>query len=484
MKLVMKKIFVAVLSLVVLGVASCEKFLTEVPYSELTAENSFVTETDWNGTLTAAYGSLQNLTTGFAAKYAITLGEFGTDEVQPFDLGWAAYAQLHYYTFSALHEFFDNHYVQCYDGIKRCNIVIDMPESAPVNATRRAVMLAEAKFLRGWLYFDLVKMYGGVSLWTSSSVDKDQIMVPRSTADQVYEQIVKDLQEAASILPESWSGGDLGRATSHAANAMLGRVYLQWGKPAEALTYLNKVYGKFRLYDNYEDIFDPAHKNEFVENIFEVQFKHSGKWGEEGSLATSYWGPRGTGGPSASGGGWGGFGASQYLYDSYEAGDKRKDAFFWTEYAGVPQTPPALKKFFDKNWCYEIENDDLNYVSMRYADVLLMISEAMNATGDNSAKKYDCLNEVRDRAGIKKITAADNLTKDQFAAVVLKERMLELCGERVRRFDLVRFGKLAEQMAAAYPSHGIQVKSHHNLYPIPQNAMDANDAITENNPGY
>ena len=88
---------------------------------------------------------------------------------------------------------------------------------------------------------------------------------------------------------------------------------------------------------------------------------------------------------------------------------------------------------------------------------------------------------MRRRAGLGEITAADNLTKQQFADVLLEERLHELCCEHVRRFDLIRFGKLAEQVKAAYD---ITIRDFHVLYPIPQSAMDANDAITENNPGY
>ena len=95
----MKKLLYTAGCLLLLGTTSCESFLDETPLSNLTPENSFKTEEDWNSTLTAAYGALQNITAGFEAKYAITLGEFGTDEVKPIDLGWAAYAELHYYTF-------------------------------------------------------------------------------------------------------------------------------------------------------------------------------------------------------------------------------------------------------------------------------------------------------------------------------------------------------------------------------------------------
>jgi SusD family. len=473
-----KLIYLLTLSVSLFALTSCSDFLNEVPKSSLTPENSFTTSTDWEMTLTSCYAMLQEV---FVQKYPIVLGSFGTDEVEPFDLSWAAYAELKNYTYSASHEFFRVHYIYCYDGIKRCNTVIDMPASAPVSNEERTLMTAQARFLRSIFYFDLVRMYGGVPLWTSSAVDKGQIAKPRATADEVYQLVVDDMKYAAENLPETWTEStDKGRATKYAAYALLGREYLQWGKPNEALENLNQVIGKYHLYKNYSDIFDPAHKNEGYENIFEVQFSYSGYWGLEGSLQSSYWGPRGVGGPT-NGGGWGGFGPTQYLYDSYEAGDLRKEAFFYTEFKGVKQTPPSTKKYVDKNYGTEIEDDDLNYILIRYPDVLLMKAEALNDIGDSSNDKYECINEVRRRAGIKDITAADNLSKDAFADKVLEERLHELCCEHHRRFDLIRFGKLISQVKLVY---GITIGENQLLYPIPQAAIDNNDAITENNPGY
>lgn len=478
----MKKILSLAIIAGLLTFASCSDFLTEVSKSSLTPENSFTASDDWNKALTSAYGALQLV---FAEKYTITLNEFGTDEVEPFDLSWAAYSELKNYTYSALHEFFRVHYIWSYDGIKRCNTIIDMPSSAPVSDVERKLLVAQAKFLRSVFYFDLVAMYGGVPMWLSSSVDKNEIHKPRSSADEVYEQIVKDMAEAALDLPERWSDSkDKGRATKYAAYSLLGRYYLQWGKPAEALDALNKVIGKYSLYEDYADIFSPYHKNEEIENIFEVQFSHSGKWGLEGSIQSSYWGPRGGGGPTAGGFGWGGFGPTRYLYDSYEAGDKRKEAFFATEYKGIKQDPPCIMKYRDPDYQNEIEDDDLNYIMMRYPDVLLMKAEALNATGDNSQEKYDCINQVRRRAGLSELKPADGLTAEQFAEKVLEERLHELCCEHHRRFDLIRFGKLASQVALAFP--GLVLDDHHNLYPIPQQAIDNNDAMDESdqNPGY
>ena len=474
----MKKIY-ALLSaaLMMFSFSSCEDFLTETAKSSLTPENSFTTAKDWTKALNSSYAMLQKV---FAEKYTIILNEFGTDEVQPFDLGWAFYSELMYGTYNAEHEALRCHYIWAYDGIKRANTVIDMPDYAPVSAEERRLMVAQAKFLRAIFYFDLVAMYGGVPLWDKASVDKDQISKPRATAEKVYELIFDDMTYAAQNLPEKWTdAADKGRGTSLAAYAFLGRFYLQAGKPAEANAALDNVIGKFSLYDNYEDIFAPAHKNEEIENIFEIQFKHSGAWGIEGSIQHSYWGPRNVGGPTY-GGGWGGFGASQYLYDSYDENDKRREAFFCTEFLGVPQDPPCIMKFIDPEFGTQIEDDNLNFNMMRYADVLLMKAEALNSMNDSSDDKYDYINEVRTRAGV---TPLSGLTQEQFSDAVLKERMLELCCEHHRRFDLLRFGKLIEQYKKAYD---IELEQKHLLYPIPQQAIDNNEAFKaeDQNPGY
>lgn len=479
----MKKIFkyLIIVASIILLMGSCDDFLNEIPKSSLTPENSFNSASDWEKALNSAYAMLQEV---FVGKYTITLNEFGTDEVEPFDRSWAAYNELMLYTFSSSHEFFRVHYIWCYDGIKRCNTVIDMPSSAPVSSSEREMMIAQAKFLRSIYYFDLVASYGGVPLWTSAYIDKKNISKPRATADEVYDLIVNDMSEAAEVLPESWPDNEKGKATKYAAYSLLGRYYLQWGKPQEALSALNNVIGKFSLYEDYADIFSPSHKNEEIENIFEVQFSHSGKWGLEGSIQSSYWGPRGGGGPTAGGFGWGGFGPTQYLYDSYDDNDKRKEAFFCTEYLGVPQTPPCIMKYRDPNYGNEIEDDDLNYIMVRYPDVLLMKSEALNDLNDSSNDKYECLNIIRRRAGLKDITASDGLSKEQFASVILEERLHELCCEHHRRFDLIRFGKLIEQVQAAHPE--VNIKQYHYLYPIPQEAIDSNDSMSEDdqNEGY
>lgn len=471
----MKKYIILLLAISLFS--GCEKFLEEDPQSILTPENAFIKTSDWQQTLNASYAMLQRV---YIGKYTITLANFGTDEVEPYDLGWAAYAELKFYTFSSAHLFLRDEYRVCYEGIKRSNAVIGIPDDV-VDSDTKELMVAQAKFLRGVYYFNLVRMYGGVPLWTDAFIDKDQIMKPRASIDEVYEQIVKDMKDAEAVLPETWSKAeDKGRATSLAADALLARIYLQWQKPADALSYCDKVIGKFSLYDDYADIFNPDNKNMEIENIFEVQSKHSGSWGLEGSHQSNYWGPRGVGGPTNFGG-WGGFGPTQYVYDSYDPSDLRRQAFFATSFNGVIQSPPCNRKFVDPVYGNLIEDDNLNFVIIRYADILLMKAEALNATDDTGIGKYDCINLIRSRAGLDDITASDGLTKDEFAEALLEERMHELCFEHMRRWDLIRFGKLKEYLQ---DHSGITIQDYHVLYPIPQDAMDANDEMNENNQGY
>ena len=138
----MKKILAIICTAtLLLSLSGCEKFLTELPKSTLVAENSFTTSDDWQKALTGAYAMLQEV---FMEKYTIVLNEFGTDEVEPFDLSWALYVQLKYYTFNAEHEFFRCHYIWAYDGIKRCNTVLDMPAAAPMTPCSQRLFPAEA----------------------------------------------------------------------------------------------------------------------------------------------------------------------------------------------------------------------------------------------------------------------------------------------------------------------------------------------------
>lgn len=495
----MKKIKI-LLYIVLLSVifTSCEDFLNQKPYSTLTPENAFTSSSDWQKSLTACFGPLQTL-------YGMGITELpvfqvGTDEVTS-GIPWDALERLmRYDNLTPDHQDLTDYYFLCYDGIKNCNSVIHMPDGY-VAADTKKLMVAQAQFMRGLYYFELVRAWGGVPLWTEGSVNKDQIMKPRSTKDEVYTQVVSDMKAAEDLLPEKWGASDKGRPTKFAAQALLARIYLQWGKPSDALAYCNKVYGKFRLYDNIKDITNPAHKNEEIENIFEVQFKHSATWDIEGGKLSCLWGPH-TDLRISNGGGWGGFGPSYYMVNQYDwANDKRWKAWFVTSWAGLPiigrdyyknneLVGAGTVKWQDPIYLMENNNDDLNHVYIRYADVLLMKAEALNDLNDGSREKYDCLNQVRARAGVYQVPSNVTIPNEQFVDTLLNERLKELCFERIRRFDLVRMGRFYDYMINHTWGKLADLRKNETavdkylLYPIPKQAMDANDAMKENNPGY
>ena len=154
-----------------------------------------------------------------------------------------------------------------FEGVKRCNVIVDL---LPDDVEDRELFVAQAKFLRGTYYFELVNLFGGVPLWLSASADKDNLKKPRASVDEIYTQIEQDLLAAEEDLPlvNVWEEG---RATKYAAQAMLARMYLQRHDYENALKYCNLVIGdgnNFHLYNNYADIYDPANKNQGYENIF------------------------------------------------------------------------------------------------------------------------------------------------------------------------------------------------------------------------
>ncbi|MEI7523443.1 MAG: RagB/SusD family nutrient uptake outer membrane protein [Mariniphaga sp.] len=488
-------LYITLLSMVLLG---CKEFLDQKPYSSLTPENAFTSSDDWQKTLTACFGPLQNLYGMDAA--ILPVFQVGTDEVTS-GIPWDALERLmRYDNLTPDHGDLTSYYFLCYNGIKGCNSVIHMPNGY-VEAGTKDLMVAQAKFLRGVYYFELVRAWGGVPLWIEGSVDKDQIMKPRSTQDQVYTQVVKDMQEAENVLPETWTANDKGRPTKYAAQAMLARIYLQWGKPADALTYCNKVYGKFHLYENLKDITNPDRKNEEFENIFEIQFQHSATWDIEGGKINCLWGPF-TDLRISNGGGWGGFGPSLYMVNQYDrVNDRRWNAWFVTSWAGLPiigrdyyknneLVGAGTIKWQDLKHNMENNNDNMNHVYIRYADVLLMKAEALNATNDAGREKYTCINQVRARAGVYQLPDNISIPTEQFVDTLLNERLKELCFERLRRWDLVRTGRFYDYMInhtwgkLADLRKNETVKDKYLLFPIPKSAMDANDAMKENNPGY
>lgn len=383
---------------------------------------------------------------------------------------------------------------QHYFGINRANLAIDnipgIPKEKFTDQSIQVRTINEAKFLRGLLYFNLVRLFGDVPLilHNPTSVDISTLQVPRTSRDSVYRQVIADLQDATN-LPGSYTGTDVGRATSGAAHALLAKVYITRHDWLHALTELQAVlnggYG-YGLFSNFKDVFQQGTKNG-IEHIFSVQFQTNG--GEANSvqyLSLSF----------------SSFNTGTYPIDIisdssvvklFPAGDTRRAVTFFdrqynpatgdTVYWNNPYAP-YLNKFVDYS-ISPLTNQSLsgiNFPVIRYAEVLLLYAEVLNEiNGGPTAEGYSAINQVRQRAHIGNLVTG--LNQHDFRDSLFVERRREFVQEGQRWFDLVRQG--GHTLVDAL--HKIAAKSaasdKDTLFPIPLQEIQLNPLLSQN-PGW
>lgn len=371
-----------------------------------------------------------------------------------------------------------------YDGINRCNQALNiLPKLTKADANLRNRLMGEAKFLRAFMYFTLVKCYGGVPivdrLPNPSSTEDREMLLTRKTASEVYAFIETDLIDAIAALPEksAYPANEKARASKGAAYALLAKVNLYQKNWQKVVDNCNAVTG-YSLAPDYAIMFRLAGEND-AESIFEIQGVGSiPARGIQGYSNTQ--GARGAGGW-----GWGFNTPSQSLVDAYEAGDVRKNATIifrgTTLYDGriIPNTvenPRYNYKAYSSNFTDAWETD-ANIKYLRFAEVLLMKAEALNELGQTSAA-IPFLNQIRNRAGLANTTA---LSQADVRRAIWKERRVEMAFEHDRFFDVVRTG----QAVAAFAADGKTfVAGKHELFPIPQSFIRQAAGLSSQNPNY
>jgi hypothetical protein len=371
-----------------------------------------------------------------------------------------------------------------YEGINRCNQALNIvPQLDKANPALRTRLLAEAKFLRAFMYFTLVKTYGGVPIidhLPNPSSDEDRIMqLTRKTTAEVYAFIESDLADAIAALPNKseYAASEKGRASKGAAYALLAKVNLYQKKWQKVVDNCNLVTG-YSIVSNYASMFRLAGEND-AESIFEIQGTGSvPAKGIQGYSATQ--GARGAGGW-----GWGFNTPSQSLVNAYELGDVRKNATIifagTTLYDGriVPTTvenPRYNYKAYSSAYTDAWESD-INIKYLRYAEVVLMKAEALNEL-DQTPAAILLLNQIRKRAELGNTTAA---SKADVRIAIWKERRVEMAFEHDRFFDLVRTG----QAVAAFAIDGKTfVAGKHEVFPLPQAFITQANGLSTQNLGY
>lgn len=478
----------------------------KVPFSSETIE----TEAEAMELLAAAYDLLQvKYYAGWSSYYL--LSNLPSDDCVPVGGGFSdrpEYWDIHQFNTTTENPALLQLWRRNYYGIYRANIVIN---EVGLESNQMNKMRAEAKFLRAYYYFELVRAFGDVAFYTEN-LAPSEYNISNTEKAVIYAQMEQDLLEAIEVLPKKseQSRAQYTRASKGAAQALLGKVYLYQEKYTEAASVLEDVIAsnEYSLLPIYDSIF--VHNYEYgVESVFEIPYSnylHGDFWANgresEGNIDVQLTGSRETAIGDLYLGGWGFDMIDSSLIDAFDAqgddirkyatgfgpelfkemldvdpakdvnnngypDDKEKEG--WTGwYQKKRATYPSAKdpSQGDSSW----EN---NEKMIRYSDVLLMCAEALNQSG-NDSKALEYINMVRNRVNLDDLTG---LSGNALFDAIKAERRLEFGMEGHRFWDLVRWGDAPSVLGAA----GF-VEGKHEIFPIPEAEIGKTSLVQ--NPGY
>lgn len=482
----MKKSIFYIAGAGLLLMASCKKQLEEKPFSFLTISNFYQNATDAQSALNGILNTLQQQTSYQRTVWLIS--ELPADNL----VGTSTVErnELNKFIWTPANGEIANWWKTSYQTISRANDVIQYVPGINMDVTQRNHIVGNARFLRALCYFDLVRNWGDVPLLLRPITGSaDPLLFPsRDPAADVYKAIIDDLQFAeANCLPENKiTSANKGQASSGAAAALLGKVYLQRGSTTfadaqdnqNALAELNKVINSkvYSLVPNYPDVFDNAKKNG-PEHIFSIQFG-PGNNGANSNIILRMFYP-------AQLGGAGPFTVDTTFFKTgYSPDDVIRKKWNMADSVGSTRVwPPFVYKYRDPAYASGSNNSNVNWIVLRYADVLLMQSEALNNINSNDPTKFDGLNAVRARAGLtapsQQLNFTNTVTADAFVDSLVKDRARELFVEGHRKYDLIRLKRYKQVMAPL----GITVPDFRFLLPVPQTERDVNKNLSQND-GY
>lgn len=480
-----KYLFISIITVVLFStvITSCsDEYVDPKPEYSIDSENYFNSKEEYDNALVAAYDLLQstyvNVLLGeIASDNTLCGGESPTDVIgfQQID------DMIHTPTNSNLKDIWN----WMFAGVQRANYILEFKDKTDFEG--KTQVIAEARFLRAYYHFELVKWFGPIPMKGDARFKiGDEKIIPRSSVQEVYASIEADLIFAAANL--SPTAAQKGRITKGAAQALLGKAYLYQNKFSQAAVVLDAVITsqKYSLVKDYNSIFEAAGENG-SESVFEVQYTDVEGAGfgclqcSEGNVAVGFSGVRNFSGPLFSSG----YSFNLPTAESanvFETGDKRKDVAI-LDIAAFAEANTSYDKgngvtygkgnedtgFFNRKYLPRKRSDaaqgDLNltnpnnYRAIRYADVLLMAAEAYNRGNIDDGKAKTYLNLVRKRA-----FGDDNhdisATGPALTDFILAERRVELFGEGHRFFDLVRTGKAAGTIPGF-------TANKNELFPIP-----------------
>ncbi|HKL16667.1 MAG TPA: RagB/SusD family nutrient uptake outer membrane protein [Balneolaceae bacterium] len=455
-----------VIPALILAVSCGDDFTVLAPQSERNVENFYQSDTDFEVAINGAYAVLSS--NDLYGRNLMLLHEMRSDNTLN-DGGATGLAESleNISRFIELEDAseLERTWAGSYKVISSLNTILSRIDNVDFdNPALDDRIKGEALFIRSLVYYNLAVTFGNIPLQleevTSPNVEINQV-----SADVIYDQIAVDLEEAEGLLPASYPSSSVGRASSGAAATLLGLVHLTNGNDGQAETALRRVVSsqEYELVPDYTDIWGPSNENN-IESIFEIQYKSGGQG--TGSGFTEYYSP-----DLSISGGVGGGNVPQVptddLITSYDQPADSRLETIGTDLEG----DPYLNKY-DATQAIAFDSD-VNFIVFRYADVLLLLAEAIG----EGTEAYNLIDEVRSRSGL--TTSSSTLT-GSFEEILLNERRREFVGENKRWPDLLRFGVAQQVMADYLSDEGYEPENIRLLYPIPQREIDTAPELTQN----
>ena len=485
----MKKYIILLSGIGAILFASCKKELTETPYSFLTPTTFYKTASDAQSAINGVFDQLQPQAYYQRTIYIMT--ECPADLLAPILTQNQERIDMYKLQYTATNPEITNWWQNSYKLISRANDVIANVPSIVMDVPTRNNIVGNAYFLRALAYFDLVRSFGDVPLILHpiTSPGDSSLFPKRTAAATVYTQVISDLKyaEANCFSEPKIATANKGMVSSGAASAMLARVYLQrassaYADPADnqnALNECNTVIssGVYSLMPVYSDVFNWNKKYYPTQSevIFAVQFGSNSSGTMQNITVRMFT-------PSALGGSGSFVANTNFWANGYPSYDTIRRNWNLADTAGGKVVAPYIHKYRDPSWALGSNNSQMNWIVLRYADVLEMQSEAMNNINPTDPGKFTGINTVLTRAGIPtahQYSFANVASQSDFIDTLVKERARELCVEGHRRWDLIRLGQYQQVEAGI----GMTLQPDFYLMPIPQTELDANPKLTQN-PGF